>query len=61
MRQPGRDKDGGAGRSVYLTMLKSKAEEPVQNVPGFIVGVVNVEIGWPGVGPLADHQGVSSG
>ena len=58
MSQPGRDKDRGAGRSVHLAVLEPEAKRSLQNVPGFIVGAVDVQVGRPGIGPLADDQGV---
>ncbi len=58
MGHPSREKDCGASRSVHLAMLKPKAEASLQKVPSLIVAVVNVQVGRPGVGPLADDQGV---
>jgi hypothetical protein len=42
-------------------MLEPEPKTSLQNVPGFVVGAVNVQVGRPRVGPLADNQGVPSG
>ena len=61
MSQSGGNKDRGSGGSIHLSVLEHEPERSRQDIPGFIVGSVDVQVGWSGVGPLADHQGFSRG
>src|SRR5690348_16594887 len=58
MGDTGRDEHGCPGGRLDLLVGKSEGERPFQDVPRFVIGVVDMQVVWSASTPLMDIEGL---
>src|SRR5712692_1745570 len=61
MGHAGGHEHGGAGRSFDLPIAKAERQGAFENVPAFIVGIMDVQVIGSAATPLMDLKGLSLG
>src|SRR5690606_273254 len=61
MGYPSGHKDGRPCAGLHSALKEAKAQRPFQNMPGFVVAIMDMEVVWPAAAPLLNVERAPKG